>query len=160
MTSGVIYIIPKHRSRSWQRLSHGHCFRSAWCGSARQRAAPPTRIMRWTLAVWLRTIAARARRRSKRRGKRFTQEGVVTPIDIVRAAIPGISDREADAIIWGGTAFPFRVSAREIFKAARRSVRARDSGVLLCDHCNNRADFDAFECKRCHDARTRAWPAA
>lgn len=73
----------------------------------------------------------------------------MTPRDVVRHAIPGAPDDVCDYIVWNLTPFPFRVSAREIYAAARRFVRAQRNGVTMCDWCNRRAQDGQFVCVRC-----------
>jgi len=76
----------------------------------------------------------------------------MTPHDIVRGAIPDASDDLCSFIVWAMTPFPFRVDAKEIYRAASRAKRAGANGIRICEHCRNRAEPDLWCCARCEAA--------
>lgn len=78
-------------------------------------------------------------------------------LDVVRAAIPNATQRDAEHIVWGRTPFPFAaVSPRSLYKAAAGYQRAVAKGVTLCDHCERPAVPGKWECKLCRDALNAA----
>ena len=69
---------------------------------------------------------------------------------IVRAAIPDATLENIDYILWSRTPYPVgRVSARSLYKAARRLLRANNNDISLCETCNNRCDPKAICCDKC-----------
>lgn len=81
---------------------------------------------------------------------------MTTVLEIVRAAIPGADESDAEHILWGRTPFPMtRVPAREIYKAASGARRAYQNGLILCDHCERVANFDRYLCASCADGLGR-----
>lgn len=76
----------------------------------------------------------------------------MTPRDIVLGAIPDADAATIDYVIWGRTPFPFRVDAREIYKAASGYRRACKRGVLLCDHCERIVPPNVWACELCERA--------
>lgn len=61
-------------------------------------------------------------------------------LDVVRAAIPGANEDDADYILWSRTSYPMgSVDAKTIHKAASRLERARVNGFELCDLCDDKA---------------------
>jgi len=78
----------------------------------------------------------------------------MTPAQIVRARIPDADDSLVEHIVWGMTPFPFEASARIIYRAASRFVRAGENGIRLCDCCPNRAADNRWACDRCAAALT------
>ena len=61
-------------------------------------------------------------------------------LDIVKAAEPNATEDFAEFIVWGRTAIPFlKCSAKLIYKATSRYVRANNKGNTLCEFCDNLA---------------------
>lgn len=83
----------------------------------------------------------------------------MTPAQIVRNAIPGADDATCEHVLWGRTCFPMgRVTARDIYRAASRLVRANRSGIVLCDFCD-RPSVDKWTCAECAKALEPARPS-
>lgn len=81
----------------------------------------------------------------------------MSPADVIRAAMPDATDADCEFVLWERTPFPFeRMTARKLYKAASGLVRAGKSGIVLCDLCSRKADFDRFTCKPCAVALKRA----
>lgn len=76
----------------------------------------------------------------------------MTFIEVIRKAIPAASEELGHYILMCRTAFPFdRMSARELYRSARRFDRAHKNKVRLCDFCDNRAETGDL-CHRCAKA--------
>ncbi len=81
---------------------------------------------------------------------------MLSTADIVRAAIPSISDGDARDLLWSRTSFPFgEVTTRDLYRAASRFARAARNGIELCDNCNNKADEQRWLCVGCRAALRR-----
>lgn len=80
----------------------------------------------------------------------------MTPVDIVRRAIPDADHWLVEHIVWGRTPFPCgAITARSLYRAARRWQRAMDHGLRLCDLCDRVALPDEWWCQPCRDAIER-----
>ena len=76
-------------------------------------------------------------------------------LDIVRAAEPNATEEFADFIGWGRAAIPFvKGTAKLIYKAASRYVRATNNGNTLCEFCDNLA-VNKYLCDRCFTALSK-----
>ena len=77
-------------------------------------------------------------------------------LDIVKAAEPNATYEFADFIVWGRTAMPFRkCTAKLLYKAASRYIRATNNGNTLCEFCDNLAT-NKLLCNRCFNALEKA----
>lgn len=75
---------------------------------------------------------------------------------IVRAAIPNAIPELCSHILWAMTCFPFgKVTARDIYRSARRYARARANGIELCELCDRKAETGKMICTRCDEAMSR-----
>lgn len=71
--------------------------------------------------------------------------------EVVRAAVPNASDGFIEHILWGRTPYPMgRITAKSLYKAARRVDRASKNGIRLCDLCDNQVTGSGWECDKCH----------
>lgn len=69
--------------------------------------------------------------------------------EIIRAAIPGADESLCDYVLWERTPYPFAsLTAKDIYRAARRLQRAQDAGKRLCDLCD-RVAVQGYTCARC-----------
>lgn len=69
--------------------------------------------------------------------------------EVIKAAIPGADAATVDHVLWGRTPFLFaKITARELYHAARRMVRAGRNGHQLCDFCD-RIAVDGWTCEGC-----------
>lgn len=74
----------------------------------------------------------------------------MTPQQIIRAAIPDASDEECDYVLWSRTPFPIgKVTAKSIYKAASRVLRAFNHKRRLCECCDNEITNGKYLCDRC-----------
>lgn len=77
----------------------------------------------------------------------------MTPAKIIRCAIPDADAGLVEHILWGRTPFPCGlVTARSLYRAARRWQRASDHGLRLCDLCDRIAMSDEWCCEPCRNA--------
>lgn len=77
-------------------------------------------------------------------------------LDIVKAAEPNATEEFADFIVWGRTAIPFvKCTAKLIYKATSRYIRAANNGNKLCEFCD-RLVTNKYLCDRCHNAIEKA----
>ena len=76
-------------------------------------------------------------------------------IDIVRGAIPEVSQDEYDFILWNRTGFPqfWKTDnpAREIYESARRYGRAKKNNITMCDLCDRKLDREGSTCSHCYE---------
>jgi hypothetical protein len=80
-----------------------------------------------------------------------------TAAEIIRAAVPEASDAFCDHVLWGRTPFPFwKVTARDLYRAASRVARAQRNGRVLCDQCDNQAAPGKYLCATCAQALASA----
>ena len=81
---------------------------------------------------------------------------MMNTLDIVKAAEPNATEEFADFIVWERTAIPFvKCSAKLIYKATSRYVRANNKGNTLCELCDNLAT-KKYLCDRCFNALEKA----
>ena len=80
----------------------------------------------------------------------------MTVMDIARAALPGWSDSDLDAVLWNCTGFPgfFRTRnpAKEIYYDLAHYRRMLRAGRRQCDHCAREAVRGRHVCARCMQA--------
>ncbi len=83
---------------------------------------------------------------------------MTTALEIVRAAIPDVKEWQAEHILWGRTPYPVgRVTPRDLYRAASRLRRAKEHGLVLCDHCDNVVVVPGhYCCAACTTALERA----
>ena len=72
-------------------------------------------------------------------------------IDFVQKAFPGLSQDEADYLLWNRTPFPFDGRPRTIYRSIAGSIRAAKNGIQLCETCWRPA-VDGWNCETCNDA--------
>lgn len=76
----------------------------------------------------------------------------MTFIELAKAAWPGISDADADYLLWNCTPFPFETNPRILFKRIAGARRAAARGLRLCDFCHRPAVGDGWCCASCEAA--------
>ena len=75
---------------------------------------------------------------------------------IVRAADPDATYEFAHFIVWGRAATPLKkCTAKLLYKAASRYIRATNNGNTLCEFCDNIA-VNKYLCTRCFNTLEKA----
>lgn len=70
--------------------------------------------------------------------------------EVIKAAVPDATPGFCEHVLWGRTPFPMgQVTARSLWLAARRTYRAAQNNIYLCDLCDNRVRRGQFNCRKC-----------
>ena len=77
----------------------------------------------------------------------------MTMFDVIQRAIPGVSEEEAEYILWSYTPYPVGgITAKSLYQAARRVKRAFTNHRKLCELCFNLAQEQKSLCIKCENA--------
>jgi len=81
----------------------------------------------------------------------------MTFAEVIRNAIPDASVDMCEYILWNRTPYPMgKVTARDLYKAANRVLRAGRNSISLCDMCDNKCAPGSYCCDHCEASIARA----